>query len=91
LTLEDYDARILTDNRNYSPNGTPHPRLKQHHCRNLKSHQKKSNKEKAWQENTNKDHEQTGCEDEGGWTSGPGTGMRVVTDGPKTISSTSKV
>jgi len=48
-------------------------------------------KEITWQENTNKDHEETGCEDEGGWTSGPGTRMQVATDGPKTLSSTRKV
>ena len=90
LTLEDYDTRILIDNGNYSPNSTPHP-IKQHHCQNLKWHQKERKKEIAWQEKRNKDHEETGCKDEGAWTSGPGTRTRVATDGPKTMCSTSKV
>ena len=93
LTLEDYDTRILTDNGNYPPNGTSCPRLKQHHCRNLTSHKKKKERKKeiAYWENTNKDHEETGCEDEDGLTSGPGTRMRVATDGPKILRSTRKV
>lgn len=57
----------LTDNGNYSPNATPCPRHKQHHCQNLKS-DKKSKKEMVWWENTNKDHEETG--------------LRIKMDGP---------